>query len=92
MFTPQTQRHCFNVRLIDDTVYEATQEFFVNLTTTEENISLSPNFIVISVNDDDGEFEWESEKVTAWMQNERDRTSLYFLTREAHCMLYYCVK
>ena len=55
--------------LIDDIIYEATQEFFVNLTTTEEDISLSPNFIVITVNDDDGELERESEKVTAWTQN-----------------------
>ena len=63
MFTQQAQRYCFNVRLIDDTEFEATQEIFVNLTTTAENFSLSPNFIVISVNDDDGELEWESEKM-----------------------------
>ena len=68
VFTPQAQRHCFNVRLIDDTIFEATQHFFVNLTTAEENISLSPNFIVITVNDDDCKFELASEKVTAWVE------------------------
>ena len=54
--------------LIDDTTFEATQEYFVNLTTTEEDVLLSPNFIVIKLNDDDGEFELASEKVTAWVQ------------------------
>ena len=68
MFTPQLQRHCFNVRLIDDTIFEATQEFFVNLTSTDENISLSPNFIVITVNDDDGEFELAPERLLASVQ------------------------
>ena len=65
MFTPQAQRNCFDVTLIDDTVFEATQEFFVNLTATDENISLSPSFIIITVNDDDCEFELAPERVLA---------------------------
>jgi len=53
IFTPAQQRHCFNVTLINNNRYEATEEFYVNLTSTDENLRLSPSFKVIAIDDED---------------------------------------
>lgn len=53
LFTPNQTRHCFNVTIINDSNYEDREEFYVNLTTTDETVSLSPKFVVIVLDDDD---------------------------------------
>ena len=56
LFTPSQTKHCFNVSLINDNRYEVRQEFFVNLTSNDPNVSLSPQFSTIVLDDDDSKF------------------------------------
>ena len=45
---------CFSVVLIDDNIFEARrEEFFVNITTSDNSVTLMPNFIAVNINDDD---------------------------------------
>ncbi len=56
MFTPNSSRHCFNLTIINDDNYEVREEFYVNLTTTD-SVTLSPNFFIIVLDDDESEFD-----------------------------------
>ena len=48
---PQT---CFSIVLINDNIFEARrEEFFVNITTSDNSVTLMPNFIAVNINDDD---------------------------------------
>ena len=53
-FTPQMTRLCFNVSIVNDDNYELAEEFFVNITTTEDFVDLSPMFTVMTIIDDEG--------------------------------------
>ena len=53
LFTPSQTEHCFDVCLINDDIYEVRQEFFVNLTSNSPGVTLSPQFSIIVVDDDD---------------------------------------
>jgi len=55
-FSQDTNKECFTVRIIDDDDYEATEEFFVNLTTSDTQVRLSPHFSVVVISDVDSEF------------------------------------
>ena len=48
---PQT---CFSIVLINDNIFEARrEEFFVNITTSDNSVTLMPNFIAVNINDDE---------------------------------------
>ena len=53
-FTPQMTRQCFNVSIINDDNYELAEAFFVNITTAEDFVDLSPMFTVMTIIDDEG--------------------------------------
>ncbi len=55
MFTPNSSRHCFNLTIINDDNYEVREEFFVNLTTTDSPVTLSPKLLIIVLDDDESE-------------------------------------
>lgn len=52
-FSPSKTKHCFRVPLIEDNIYENSKEFFVNLTSGDPLVTLSPHFTVVVVYDDD---------------------------------------
>lgn len=52
-FTPNQRRHCFGIVLINDLAYEVREEFYVNLTTEDLGVILSPSFTIVVVDDDD---------------------------------------
>ena len=54
-FSPARNTECFDVRILDDDDYEATEEFFVNLTTSDAQVRLSPHFTVMTIIDLDSE-------------------------------------
>ncbi len=53
LFTPNQRRHCLNVTIIDDGNYEVRQEFFINMTTDDSMVTLSPKYRVIVLDDND---------------------------------------
>ncbi len=57
LFTPNSSRHCFSLTIINDDNYEVREEFYVNLTTTDNMVTLSPNFVIIVLDDDESEFD-----------------------------------
>ena len=54
IFSPGMTRQCFNVSIINDESFENVEEFFVNLTTTDPLVLLSPVFTTVAIMDDDG--------------------------------------
>jgi len=44
------------VVIIDDNDYEDTEEFYVNLTTLDPTVSLSPHFTVIAIDNDESKY------------------------------------
>jgi len=53
-FTPEMTQQCFNVSIINDDNYELAEEFFVNITTSEDFVDLAPMFTVLTIIDDEG--------------------------------------
>ena len=53
-FTPDMLQACFNVTIVDDGYYEDTEDFFVNITTTDPLVNTSPMSTVVTVIDNDG--------------------------------------
>ena len=45
---------CFNVSIIDDNIYEQDEVFFANITTSDPQITLSPNLTTLTIEFDDG--------------------------------------
>ncbi len=50
-FNAGVTMQCFNVSIIDDDDYEFDEEFFVNLTTTDTQVTFSPSFSVVVITD-----------------------------------------
>lgn len=51
-------RSCFNLHIIDDNKYEFRESLFVNLTTTEPDVTLMPSFAVVHIDDNESECEF----------------------------------
>ena len=60
VFSPGVDRVCFNVSIINDNRYELNEDFFVNLTTTDPQVDISPITAVVTIMDDDSK--WFSQK------------------------------
>ena len=54
LFTPEMLQVCFNITIVDDDYYENTEEFFVNITTTDPQVITSPMTTVVTIEDNDG--------------------------------------
>ena len=55
IFSPGMTRQCFNISIINDESFENNvEDFFVNLTTTDPLVLLSPVFTTVVIMDDDG--------------------------------------
>ena len=55
IFSPGMIRQCFNISIINDESFENNvEDFFVNLTTTDPLVLLSPVFTTVVIMDDDG--------------------------------------
>ena len=56
-FTPHELSKCILVPIIDDDLVEATQEGFnFNLTSTDGDVLVNPDHVVVGIIDDDSEF------------------------------------
>ncbi len=55
-FDSSRLRVCFNVTILDDDRFEFDEDFVVNITTTESQVTLDPISTVVMINDDDGKF------------------------------------
>ena len=53
-FGPDVDRVCFNVSIVDDSVYELREDFFVNLTTAQPFVTLMPVTSLVMIDDEDG--------------------------------------
>ena len=53
-FSQDVTQVCFKVAILDDGINEEDEFFTVLLTTTDQNVTLSPNSINIKIKDDDG--------------------------------------
>ena len=54
IFSSNRPEACFTVALIDDSIIEFREGFFVNLTSTDQAITLIPNYRIIEILDNDG--------------------------------------
>jgi len=54
MFGSSVNRTCFNVSINDDDVYEWREVFYVNLTTSDPQVDLSPQYAMVRILDDEG--------------------------------------
>ncbi len=55
-FDSSRTRVCFNVAILDNDRFEFDEDFVVNITTTESQVTLDPISTVVMINDDDGKF------------------------------------
>ena len=54
MLTDRNRTFCFLVPIVNDFVYELIENFFVNLTTTDNDVTLSPQTLSVTILDDEG--------------------------------------
>jgi len=52
IYQSQTQR-CFNATALDDDIFEYKEELYVNLTSSNPAVSLSPQFSVLKIKNSD---------------------------------------
>ena len=45
---------CFDVSIIDDDIHEGDEIFFVNITTSDLQVTLSPHLATLTIKSDDG--------------------------------------
>ena len=50
-----TPRACFTFDVVNDELYELREDFFVNLTTTDQTVTFRLSYIIVMILDDDGE-------------------------------------
>ena len=59
-FSNATRQQCFSVRIINDTIPEDTENFFLDLTTRPgdmlDRVNITSNEAEVTINDDDREF------------------------------------
>ena len=53
-FSQKNTRVCFNVSIKDDNIHEGDEVFFVNITTSDLQVTLSPRFTTLTIKSDDG--------------------------------------
>ena len=49
-----SQPQCADIQLIDDSILENDETFFVMLTSTDRAVTINPNAATVTINDDDG--------------------------------------
>ena len=57
-FSPSIRQDCFNTNIIDDDLYEYEEEFYVNITTADTQVVISPMTTVLRIIDNDGMKTW----------------------------------
>ena len=49
-----SQPQCADIQLIDDSILENDETFFIMLTSTDSAVTVNPNAATVTINDDDG--------------------------------------